>query len=98
MITFDFDGKTHEIEVTWQHATRIAERVADPYEILAAGGSMGLVKAVRIVSICTGIPESALGEYAMKKNPQAVFDVAQSIVLATMPEAEDAPKERGKKS
>lgn len=97
MIQFEFDGEVHEIEVTWQHASRIAERVADPYQILAAGGSMGLVQAVRVVSICTGIPEPVLGEYAMKKDPQKVFDAAQSIVLATMPEAEDAPKESAKK-
>lgn len=91
MITFEFQGKTHEIEVTWGTAAKIADRVGDPHRILAAGGEVGLIQAVRIVSIATGIPEMDLGDYAMRKGARGVYTAAGEILLATIPDTADAP-------
>lgn len=92
MITFEFGGKTYEKEVTWQIASRIHDRVGDPHRILASGGDIGLIQAVRMVSILTGIPEQELGEHAMRKGAKEIYDAAAWILRATVPVEEDAPE------
>lgn len=99
MIKFKFGYETHDIEVTWAVASRINDRVGDPHLILASGGDMGLIKAVRIVSIATGIPEVELGEHAMKKGARDVYSCASEILLATIPQEDDIPEtDEGKKT
>ncbi len=98
MIEFEFKGKTHSVEVAWQHAAAIAERVGDPHRILADGGEVGFVQAVRIVAIVTGLPEQELGQHAMKEGAGDIYRAAGDILLATIPEAEDIPETDEKKS
>lgn len=97
MITFEFGGKTYEKEVTWQVASKINDRVGDPHRILASGGEVGLIQAVRIVSILTGVSEQELGDHAMKKGAKDIYRVAGEVLLATVPTEEDAPETDGKK-
>jgi len=92
MIVFEFNGKTYEKEVTWEVAARVADRVGDPHRILANGGDIGLIQAVRIVSIWSGVPEVDLGNYAMAQGAREIYRVAGEVLLATLPVPEDVPE------
>lgn len=97
MVRFEFKGQTYERDVSWDMAMKVADRVGDPHRILANGGEVGLIDAVRIVSIFSGVSERDLGEHAMKVGARDIYRVAGEVLLGTIPTDEDAPEDDGAK-
>lgn len=91
MIEFEFGGKKFDIEVDWRLALKISEKVGDPHRLLASG-DVGLVQAVRMVSLATGVDEGRLGEFAMKEDSATIYTAASEILLGTIPTGDDAPE------